>query len=417
MLDNRYDEHDGVLADRGWEEMRRLLDREMPVAEKPRRRWLFWLLLCIGLAGAVGAVQWDADELPGPEPQKTPQPVAGSSPAAASAPAEASGPTALQANPPVDTPPRSPALTAYSGGERALATPVATLPSRHPGTLVKVKAPPVFSHRNPEKYDALNAVTENEVVAAAALLPAGEPELLSYKTEQTLEWPAPPQRVVAKKRWRLAVEGAGLATMPNEVLGYSGGLRGAYRRGRWGMATGLFWQHVGGTMAFLDESNVAVPINAVDQNDLPESFLANNPQALQGRYVAELQETNYLVLPALLTYRPARHWQLEGGVQLAYLVKHRQDARYEVDLEYQTVEFVADPTRGTLDLSDLSFEEQAVNRFDLRLQGGLSFLLSERVHFHLHYIHGFVDPLEINEGPAFNRQVRLGMSYSLLRSR
>ena len=56
MQDKPNIEIDGQFVDSAWEEMQKMLDAEMPVQQKGRRKPLLWLWLLLGLvATGVGA--------------------------------------------------------------------------------------------------------------------------------------------------------------------------------------------------------------------------------------------------------------------------------------------------------------------------------------------------------------------------
>lgn len=442
MQDNRFDELEGPFMDQAWEEMRRLLDQEMPLTEKRRRGWLWlWLLLLLG--GIAGGL-WLFSRLEQKQERKGEDPVAileyptaspatarGDSEAHTSIPIEPGNSTTRKAATTGQADPSRSASVAVSGKGRGFQAPAPPGGNQEPDQVNQLIADPAPAVVN----------SRAEAVRTEDQLPAIGPPVSPAETPPGLHLVySPPMATLnsllpqplsgsllqtepsltgrdRKGRIRLGIEGGVLTSLAEPAYGWSGGVGVHYQpaRGRWAVVSGLYWQRAGNRMLFDSDQSVTLSLAQYDQSIFPESFQVNS-SSVEGQYFAELDRTDYLTFPLLAAYRLTPDLQLESGLQLAYLAGHQKTAGYEVMFEDAMPPNSVSGQQRSFVLADNDFSGLPIRRFDVAFSGGLGFYPGERWGLRLHYNHGLVSPLEASGGAVFNRQLRFSVIYFPVRN-
>lgn len=447
MQDNQWDDQ---FVDHGWQEMRKLLDREMPVLPWWRRRRAGWpaLLLLLGLG--LGAVYF----LGGEDGRRVPEPVAasGEQPVAGVAPAEEN---------------------LKPSGADGDAVARMTVPETKSNTEFEKanSSPGSEAEKNPDEYDPAgrsgaglppnsiiveNAFDKNEASLAAEALSqpeeqkqtaasqrpasnsistqAEEPHLAAFDLLPTLNMtlnsafaPSLSQPGEMKIRrssslfpvpGRFGVRAAVLTSREGFGSGVELGLSAAYRFGasRWSLQTGLgyafqqrhFYRPGWGAME--ESSPVATPQQPGREQDGVEAVRASLPPG--GSLGAN---THRLSLPANIQFRIGRRWSISTGATVAYVFSARQKNQvyfqrppnsFSLNLDSQTYRLL---NTGV----NQSINEELLRNWEFGINGGLSFRPHRRILLKLEYHHGLTDLVRSDYYESYNRYLGFGLGYLL----
>jgi hypothetical protein len=293
---------DNSLADRGWSEMAKLLDREMPVPPVPfylRFKGLLWLLLLlIPLGAAWGYYHFK------PAPQE---------------PA------------PVNNAAKTPPVVAYAGTEAEKEDcPDIAAPLANPAkalALARIQAPSEAPKQSQEAVAVPVAERQASVsFAAAPGLDFLETSLRPIQRSHTLATAAaellqPSIAIAPRRPVRFGVEAGAFASSGFRSAGFSAGLLAAYSFDeKWGVQAGLGYAHF----------SQPFPARSLSQNarlsDFSESGSFGNNATIDQSAVESLAKSadstvsnlQFIDLSLSATYQAAKNWRLHAGGGAAF---------------------------------------------------------------------------------------------------
>jgi|GEM_PF-2900620 len=447
MQDNQWDEQ---FIDHGWQEMRKLLDRDMPVLPWWRRRRAGWLALLLLLSLGLGAVYF----LGGEGRRRVPQPTATLDKPALNGAASAKE-DLKQSNDDersidqISTQEMraaegtTKANTAQAGDVEAASNeddPAARISSVTPPgsntienviedteepnaggglTQLEEQNQPV-SMEIPE-INSPSTRQEREALMTIDQLPSGATKLNSTFNLS----PVLPADMVTRRRSsfflvpdQLGVRAAVLSSREGFGSGVEAGLSAGYRFGasRWSLQTGLgyafqqrdFYRPGHGTM---DESSpVAFPQQPGREQDDMEAVQAALPPG--GSLAAR---THRLSLPANIQFRIGRRWGISTGATVGYVFSAKQ--KNQVNFQRPTGSFSFSLDRQTYDLLSTAvnqpISEELLRNWEFGLNGGLSFRPSRRILLQLEYHYGLTDLVRSGYYESYNSYLGFGLGYLL----
>lgn len=461
MQDKQWDDQ---FEDHAWSEMRRLLDREMPVAGPRRRRfaWAAWLLLLLVGMG-IGWYGWSSGEnelLQEEAPLQTPvlpdRPVAerqesrpdilSSMPAAdawtsygeETVIADAPSPnTKLKQNPfgqQMDT--RLPAIT-----------PLSTSSDSTPGLDTQTGWTENITENiqpdQPYQLDRGGKSTERSDTENAAPGHLRIFQVLSFLESRKLSVPDHASSLgnASLTSMRLAeqdsdrgdffllpdewgVQGAVLAQSQEVANGVALGLAGIYRLGnsRWNLHTGLqyrydgrdFNRQTGGSGSFSQDQTGSPndPNTGVEDSGGGTNYQPGASYQIpgSGQLGALMQSLN---LPVLLEYRLGNRIGIHTGVQLNYLLKATQ--RNAVEFTPNRFGAFNDQDLNALlsTRADQTIDNDLFHQFDLGVSTGLHYRFNTQWRLYFRYHYGLTDLLQSEYYETYNRYMGLGLTYFL----
>ena len=435
-------------ADQGWANMRQLLDKEMPVAEKPKRRFVWWWSFAFaGLMAAGAAVFyfWEKDEMPSPETAKPPVAVLGNETGktakAPIAPAvEMGGKTVSQnTNETVETSekkssPAEPFIKKHTAKtsqttehqfftkkENKLPLPVLP-PIKNGGKLLSEAAPLITTSPGtkletpfPGQADLVKRVDE---------LPLG--------TLPTGAGPSPLIGVDLPKQRKtgLSAYTAVLASPKNSGGGFGAGFLAErpIKNSRFSIQAGLGYAGISQPLAVVYSlAGYDVTSNGGSQGTaevtaplIEDAFVVFNG-AWSGITVDKIARTvsendrllsHYIEIPLGLAYHRGR-WQFFAGANAAVLLASKSDfTSGGIFSDHERGGFFNANNEPALESSS-SFTEK-IKAFDFAATGGLGFGLSPHIGIDLRYRAGLVDLVSDNNGNKdYNRFFQASLRYRI----
>lgn len=324
-------DHQDQLADLGWDQMRELLDKEMPV----RRRALFWWwLLPVFLAVAGGAVfAWYASETEREAPilplqQPGPDALPGASPPQAHQEVEAFPSSGQKAK-------GDPSSSGSVAGERSkgLASVRVHTPDSYSGkrllaqnrkmALVQTPPPglsqPGTAGQNEAKEPVPTPFSESGNLPSLA---ARRPRLTIPQRQEQWEF-SPAAAALSKpeaKKWSFLGEASAMTNMAsqNPQTGAGAGVQvGKPVSDRLAVVTGLSLERF--------SSTVQTPFSgtATVMDVTQPTFGTPNRGSTVVALAEEVPVRSWgIYLPVLAQVRVNRHWRLEGGARIGYLMNY-----------------------------------------------------------------------------------------------
>ncbi len=306
MPDKFYNTDDS-FTDQGWSEMKKLLDRELPVRPVPffRRRkgllWLFLLLIPFGAAWGYfywensGAVQLPQSSFPEQRQQVIPSPTAKPI-AAASAETEKCDEAPLVFSP-VQKQKQKQTFIANNMGDQPLA---------YVGQTAEIP---------------VQAILESGLSPLAVLsFQPGSRKIQPVFRSIEVHKPSP----AVKALWNMGLEAGPLAFDGFQTRGVSGAVvvNRALGQSRWGLQAGLGYSYISRPFPSqtLSRNTTQEEIeNLADSLPGPGNFVTGTSlEAYASSTDSTISRLHYLDLPLAVTYRPGKRWQLRagGGVSL-----------------------------------------------------------------------------------------------------
>lgn len=302
MPDKFYNTDDS-FTDRGWSEMKKLLDRELPVRPLPffrRRKGLFWLfLMLIPLGAAWGYFYWERSgstllKSSFPE-QQTPIPLPAAKPiASTSAETEKCD--------------EAPLIFSPVQKQRQAFTPknIDNQPLAYVGQMAEIP---------------VQRILESELSSLAVLaFEPGPREFQPVLNSIEVHKPSP----ALKTHWNVGLEAGPLAFDDFQTQGVSGAVvvNRALGQSRWGLQAGLGYSYISRPFPSqtLSRNTTQEEIeNLADSLPGPGNFVTGTSlEAYASSTDSTISRLHYLDLPLALTYRPGKRWQFRagGGVSL-----------------------------------------------------------------------------------------------------
>ncbi len=438
MQDNQWDEQ---FRDHAWQEMRRLLDRELPVAPPRRRRGFAWIFLAaLLLLGGGAYVLWTGNPS-GVAPPATGIPAAEfSSPSQNQLASEGGGEL------PVAGTGRSGVAAAGSAAERRPLGVAAAGQAefRYPEVAIAYPLPgtttedtEVSSGEESEAAALQAGALREQEAAGTSFSPLAPGERGELKVPQSIELLSPePLRYewetnmasigtrkagasfLLPRHWGLRtaglggngqlLNGAGLGVIAEYPLG----------RSRWSLRSGLEYLYLSREMKRPGaRGNLDL---AAEDNQTPSApGTGNEDVGTGGSYAVPLPTSlryasHALSVPLSLQVRLGRRFELGGGAQLLYSF-HNERRSMDESLSPNSFGNVQD--RSTLGLfyqsATAALDPEVFRRFDVALTGSLHYRLGRRWKMELAYHHGLRDLAASDYYEAYNRFGSLGVVYFL----
>ncbi len=135
------------------------------------------------------------------------------------------------------------------------------------------------------------------------------------------------------------------------------------------------------------------------------------PTSLSSAKKLALNNLDYLELPIHFSYQFNRKWSMSGGIKTAYLLSAKVSTSSDSTLfvfqnggSNKDKNFVAADGSSNAKLLGL-------NRFDFAAIGGINYHLTPKIHFSLRYDYGFKNVLNRDNWSAYNRFLGLNAAY------
>ncbi|MBK8491983.1 MAG: outer membrane beta-barrel protein [Saprospirales bacterium] len=389
MSDN-FNHIDDAFTDYSWSEMKKLLDREIPVRVIPffwfRKKGLWLLLLLIPIGAAWGFHYFGM-------------------------PREA-------ANPPVEVQPMpvpSPAVQ-----------PVASLepeekcdePTRN---LVPGSSNPVAHSTHKSFIQEENPIAPIVSSTSADIRHLSTPAYYPVSSNHPTLESSPPiqvsQPVPAKKKWAIGLETGPFASAGFRFGGASGGVRiqRSFGQSAWGMQTGIGYSNYSRPFAALllrERVELTDLANQTESLVDPPSFDVNSSvEAYASSTDSIVSRLHFLDIPLVATYQAGKRWQLYAGGGISFLLASQTESGTDggSGLLRLKTEFGADnaPVTG-LPASTLSPNVKVLNPY---LEGGVTFFPTKRIGISAQVDAGLRDLLSNWPGDQYINKAQLKVSY------
>lgn len=431
MQDNRSQRE---FEDQAWEAMQAMLDKEMPVGVVPRqerrKRWLLLLLfLLIGFGGAasfaIGFWPEEQISLPGTiEQRKVPEsnvPIASTEQNILE---EVNVGSVEKGN-----------NTSHSGlNNKSSSKSISTKPISGFTQISNKKEFKKSTHADdlsssgivPKTENTFTSVAENaqpkpaEELAIPGFLPVADQvatKTFSVNNESSFDWNESTLAIQLDQSGTsgMAYQGLNLeaGVFSHQLENIDGALARAmvdFRFGRsaFGLSTG-----VGYRLATYEVPASATerPINQTlsrvatqggtfsNDNSVFEAFTPDLVEQLESASLNGFQASvsvpsgigkrHYLTLPVWLTYQPMTKLQLEGGVELAYLLGYNQSDDYAQALsdEQSPITNSGSDPGSMFDKSASDNMAQELERFQLLFETGITYHPIQQIGLRMHYLH------------------------------
>lgn len=394
--------------DQGWEQMKQLLDQEMPVAGGVAPAvWPAYLRRAVGLLAIIGLGFMGYQLLSPPADSGPPTVAAFAIPLlpldkATEQAADSSNPGSMGAQaasvPPVSSPQPSAAehhrpLTA-TPSRRGLAEPVPQ----------SSEAQPLTAQNAADPAKAFSAAPPT--VAALATLPRRETGLLSQPTPL----PTLPERQTdAPLGFAYGIE-AGFGTATFEAL--QSGTVAAFAQIPIGTASAWYARASIGYQQLQQSRTVAEQSFLFSSTRMPDRAA---PVILQSS--VQVRELAYLYLLPQIGYQVHPRLSVEGGVQYGYLLRSQSATEWSVAGEPQTPTPIDNQEEGLLSRlpRNLISDEPAVplRSAHWALQLGLRYRLNRHFSVSAQWQHGLTNIYQSKARTAYNRFGHLGVAYRI----
>jgi hypothetical protein len=319
MPDN-YNHIDPEFLDHGWSEMKKLLDRDMPVRAVPfwRRKGLLWLfLLLIPFSAALGFYHfvWKKGTETPPLQAPVPAPIPQKPVASLDDPENCPETNVLPATPTAE------ALNIIAAN--VLSQPQADLASYTPETVTPIT-----------RITTAESSEINHTITALAFLPPLHSPLTTHHSPFTLH----PSLItthhspITNPPPSLTLESGPFSTASLRSAGFSAALAVSHAFGKsgWGIQGGLGYSYF----------NNPFPVAALTHNNKAEDFqelevgLGNTPvnfdtagsiEAFASSADSTVSHLHYLDIPVVATRKLGSRWQLQAGASLGLLLASRTE--------------------------------------------------------------------------------------------
>lgn len=421
------------MTDKGWSEMNRLLDAEMPAPASRRRRLGWWFLLLgliIGLVSGVLIVRY----LNRPD-----VPLVDTNTPIAAVPQVNKD---LEQNHEILPAGASVADPAIAGNN--LQEVEVQLPSKSAGKSKQI----LFNHDMAEKSVSSLSMISDKSLETVQTLPGN---VNSPDTENKLSSAHPPavnratdaaslailsvrqldipEKVIAVDRKTfpetgsnsLIIYGSGLTAPGNLATGVAGGLlkNTTLKNSRFSVEGGVGYAYIQQPISVIFSSQPgSVSVNSTFtefKTLLGDAEIARSAASAgnAAKLLKKLQ-LHYLEIPVALKYRLTPRLNLTSGLNAGILLNSSSDYTTGgiFSAPVNPNNLVQDEAEASFDYSG---EEPTVrlNYFDLAANAGVDFRISKRLETSLGYQFGMLDLIPDNGAGDFNRAVRVTLRYSL----
>jgi len=396
MQDNRYEEWDEGFVDRGWAEMHKLLEREMPVG-RPKRGLIFFrrLLPAILLFLLAGGVQWSfTPPVTGCFPIK----MTAENPTAAEAPAglmnektrkEKRAPSTLDVS----------TTTSSRARVDADLLPLARLPVALP------ESDGVVSQSTQDPVAGMGDVPEQaaEIFARRGSHPLSPLSTLRMNVRRL---PSPNAFDFQRATRSPAFSAFALVGATGPGFGFSAGV-GIVRNtpnSRWYWGSGLEYQRYAQLLEAPPNSGADISQN----NQMPNP----GPEAVNITFPDPRLRVQRLVVPIYIGYQMHARWSMEINLGLGYLLQGHITNRDAFSTAEE--QFGMGQTPSTIRaVQDGALSGDLLRSWDSWLGLDLEYRLSDRWRLRAGYQYGFSDFVDSDDWEAHHRFFRLGLMRRL----
>jgi hypothetical protein len=420
MQDNYENGVNQPLVDRGWEEMRRLLDKEMPVAPattKPSRRILpmWWLAAaCITAIAVGGAFYWNVDSSRGSNvPAIADTAAPGQTPSAAKEKITTPGVVDINPSSLVDD----------------------DIQSEAPVFSFNTKQPAIHSFQTPVRSTAITTTQEN--TSSIVVLDKKQPdssatlhetpvptaiEALPGISNAFLVSPLPalgaiPSAVKVSPSWlpdNLAISTGIISGDYSPVEGFQVGVDAQYALGgKWSLVSSPAYRFQRQSLSLEVEASTIAggPIALNDQLGVfAESVAPTNNFTPTSTYYTALKN-HYVDVPIQIAYQVGTRFRLEAGPSFSYLAGVYEGSPFGngATADMQSSSFY--PTTASRSWYSAAADDKLnpvyFNRLDIGVNLGVTYRPAQWLGLRLQYRQGFVDMLKTQSYELRNRQLAL----------
>ncbi|MBL7793923.1 MAG: PorT family protein [Saprospiraceae bacterium] len=429
MQDNYENGVNQPLVDRGWEEMRRLLDKEMPVAPattKPSRRILpmWWLAAaCITAIALGGAWYWNVDN---PRVSGAPTIADAAAPVQTQSVAEEkiSSPAVVDINPSSlvgDNTQSDETVLSFNNKQTAintLQTPVQftaiTTAQENTSSVVFLDKKQQDSAADPFLETTSATLNETPVPAAIDALP-GISHAFLVSPNPALG--AAASALKASPSWlpdNLAVSTGIISGDYSPVEGFQVGVDAQYALGgKWSLVSSPAYRFQRQSLSLEVEATTIAsgPITLDEQLDaaLAESVSTTNNIAPSSTYYTALKN-HYVDVPIQIAYQVGTRFRLEAGPSFSYLAGVYEGSPFGNGAASADTQSFYNPTASRSWYSaeaDDKLNPVYFNRLDIGVNLGVTYRPAQWLGLRLQYRQGFVDMLKTQSYELRNRQLAL----------
>jgi len=412
---------DEKFTDQAWDEMRKMLDQELPVKRQRRRFAWWWFTLLVGGTLLGGTLLWRSQEQQ-PEPLQPTQ----------------NQPVASATLPPVkeessDFEATTSALSNEVSEPDQTARIVAEKPSTFSNTKkpvrsakLKTKLSSTLPATAPHQFVAENSIQSSESIAKIeqqkqvenAAYRAFEQNLMPVLPTKTFDRQSQANKAVKPflkqcQTCNFALQVSAL-TLPNFTSGGASvdflaekrlfgeklklGVGLGYTYLRQPIYTGISYGFSSATSDTLGKVIYANANNGAADELFDPAFSNFQSQVLQ---------LHYLQMPVQISYQLTRRFSVNAGGAIGLLLSSKS--------EYVNNGVLNDLTNlGRAESKYLAGAAKSnITLFDFSLFGGLGCQLTKKASLHLDYVHGVKDVITLNRTNDVNRTLKLGLRYQL----
>lgn len=440
---------DDKFIDQAWEQMRQVLDREMPVERKRRRLvmvpWVWGAAASIVLLISIGLGWWLWQQPGQQDPaianvqQATEMPIATTedceeiTPAKQEAIADNSTAQQFENNTPFpasETAKASDDIVKRNTSKGRTEEQLTAKTSVH--ELVAGKTIPNLSsvetagiatleNKNTATQQQTNA---NILAKTEAVQPLSSAVIAELENSAVTTLPKPkvdlnltaPAIDVEKnaKNWNIGLEFAAFSSPTAPVTGFSGGavVQVPVSGDKLNLRTGLSYSNRQNMIDVQAGSETAMALESADQPD--QSFTGSSVSIAEPDFSITTHQLN---LPAIFEYKFHKNFGIEGGLNGSYLVTARNLEGVE---NYQRVmganSVVSNSARNFVNTLQADQATNKINidqfyRWDVMAAAGLSVYPSQKLGVRFQYQRGLRDMLKDNDFEAFSNNFRVSAVY------
>lgn len=418
MQDNYQHEFDEQFIGQAWQEMRRLLDKEMPVRHKRRPAWWLWLsggfLLLALLAGSAYFLFRPAPMAPA----VAPRPIAGQERGVDKSRDKKTPESGLSTESEAfssrdeNLPPR-----ARNGGNELQGIPARRAQALLYAAPVLQKSDNILTGAREEKKTQQGSLAaenpgpttlSDQRLPAPAFLKNQRAPLLPYAGGENFSVSSTPLRK-RPAALRLALEGSAFFSALSFPDGYGGGLaleaRPHSSRIYWrsGAFFRTFNQNLKTEENRLRLENSAIKIPQADGS------LANSTSTLLAH--TAISRTQYIQLPLTAGFQWKPRLAVEAGLQFGILASAVGQSSWSLKNEENLSPGGPQPGNNTLYRFDKGPASQSLNHTALDLIAGLAYRPSAHTSIRLYYQYGLSDILAGPGQKAYMRGLQLSVAY------
>lgn len=210
----------------------------------------------------------------------------------------------------------------------------------------------------------------------------------------------------AKNNWSFGIEAAATSDARTWAAGGFWGVTTAWQQGRWSIHSGLGWARQDLSATQQDFANESLPVDAPNPNmGQEESRIPQPPTSLAVR-------SSQLRLPLFAAYRLSPRWQVGVGVDLRYWLQARQQWTYGTNVSPDVQFDMEESFAGLLGRPGDKVSTTLYHRWDVAPMVQLSYAINDRWQWRVGARLGLTDMSQIDHVHWYDRSAWAGMMYS-----